>query len=167
MGRLARGCVGEVGVGSGRGRVGRSERGSATLQVLFASVLLLAVFGVAILWSAISTARHKVSAAADLTALSAAQALNAPTAGLTTPSGVPGAAGDRASGASVVATTQGVLGVSSVEACVVAGRVAVRNGVRLTGCEVVADAVSVEVSVDVDLRVVRAPLTASARAGPV
>ncbi|WP_372446363.1 pilus assembly protein TadG-related protein [Kribbella aluminosa] len=56
------------------GRVRRSERGSATLQVVFAAVLLFAVFAVAILWSAISTARHKLSAAADLTALSAAQA---------------------------------------------------------------------------------------------
>ena len=53
----------------------RSERGSGTLLTLFAGLLLATALAMAILWSAISVARHKLAATADLTALSAAQSL--------------------------------------------------------------------------------------------
>jgi secretion/DNA translocation related TadE-like protein len=53
----------------------RSERGSGTLLTLFMGLLLATALAMATLWSAISIARHKLAAAADLTALSAAQAL--------------------------------------------------------------------------------------------
>lgn len=151
---------------SPRHRARHSEHGSATLQVLFVAVLLFTAFAVAILWSAISTARHKLTAAADLTALSAAQALNTASIG----------AGERSVGTPRALSTSdpsgalGVLGVPGppgAEACVVAARVTEANGVRLVGCEVVAEAVTVEVSLEVDLRVGRPALTARARAGPV
>ncbi|MGZ0149242.1 pilus assembly protein TadG-related protein [Kribbella sp. WER1] len=134
----------------------RSERGSATLQVLFCGVLLFAVFAAVILWSAISTARHKVSAAADLAALSAAQVL-------TTPS-----VGDARRGSYLLSSSgrAGAVAPGS-EACRVAGRVAGGNGARLVGCEVVGGVVSVQVSVEVDLRVGRVTLVGWARAGPV
>ena len=116
----------------------RAERGSATLHTLFAAVLLFTALTAAILWSAISTARHKLAAAADLTALSAAQSPRA---------------------------TQGR--ASAAAPCATAARVAVANKVRLTACAVAADAVTVEVSLEVDLRVTRPTLTAEARAGPL
>jgi secretion/DNA translocation related TadE-like protein len=53
----------------------RAERGSGTLLTLFMGLVLATAVAMAILWSAISIARHKLAAAADLTALSAAQAL--------------------------------------------------------------------------------------------
>lgn len=52
-----------------------NEKGSATLHSLFAAVLLVTALVAATLWSTISTARHKLATAADLTALSAAQSL--------------------------------------------------------------------------------------------
>ena len=55
----------------------RNQKGSATLHSLFAAVLLLTALAGATLWSTISTARHKLATAADLTALSAAQSLTA------------------------------------------------------------------------------------------
>lgn len=57
----------------------RSERGSGTLLTLFVSVLLLPALALAVLWSAASVARHKLAAAADLAALSAAQTLQSGT----------------------------------------------------------------------------------------
>jgi secretion/DNA translocation related TadE-like protein len=53
----------------------RGERGSGTLLTLFMGLVLATAVAMAILWSAISIARHKLATAADLTALSAAQAL--------------------------------------------------------------------------------------------
>jgi secretion/DNA translocation related TadE-like protein len=53
----------------------RCERGSGTVHTLTACLLLATALAVAILWAAVSTARHKVAAGADLTALSAAYAL--------------------------------------------------------------------------------------------
>ncbi|MFC6161371.1 pilus assembly protein TadG-related protein [Kribbella jiaozuonensis] len=53
----------------------RSERGSATIHTLLAAVLLITALAAATLWSTISTARHRLTTAADLTALSAAQFL--------------------------------------------------------------------------------------------
>jgi len=55
----------------------RTDRGSGTIHVLTACLLLSTALAVAILWATISTARHKLAAAADLTALSAAYALTA------------------------------------------------------------------------------------------
>ena len=52
-----------------------NERGSGTIFTLLMALLLLAAVAMASIWSAISIARHKLATAADLTALSAAQAL--------------------------------------------------------------------------------------------
>lgn len=60
----------------------RSERGSGTLLTLFTCLILTTAVAVAVLWTSISTARHQLAAAADLTALSAAHAL---TSGTTDP----------------------------------------------------------------------------------
>lgn len=120
----------------------RSERGSATLHVLFAAVLLFTTFAGAILWSAISTTRHKLAAAADLTALSAAQSLST------------------AQSVSASAPTP-------VTACRGAARAAALNHVQLRACEATSTAVTVEVSLEIDLRLARPTLTAIARAGPV
>lgn len=56
-------------------RRARTEHGSGTLLTFFLGLLLATAVAMATLWSAISIARHKLAAAADLTALSAAQAL--------------------------------------------------------------------------------------------
>jgi secretion/DNA translocation related TadE-like protein len=53
----------------------RSERGSGSILTLFACLVVATVVAMATLWAAISTARHNLAAAADLTALSAAQSL--------------------------------------------------------------------------------------------
>ncbi|WP_425554191.1 Rv3654c family TadE-like protein, partial [Kribbella yunnanensis] len=53
----------------------RSDQGSGTIHVLTACLLLSTALATAILWAAISTARHQLTAAADLTALSAAYSL--------------------------------------------------------------------------------------------
>ncbi|MFB6719920.1 Rv3654c family TadE-like protein [Kribbella sp. NPDC056345] len=53
----------------------RSDRGSGTIHVLTACLLLSTALAAAILWATISTARHQLAAAADLTALSAANSL--------------------------------------------------------------------------------------------
>ncbi|GAB2630130.1 hypothetical protein GCM10009743_00590 [Kribbella swartbergensis] len=54
----------------------RSERGSGTLLTLFVGLVLATALAAATLWSAVSVARHKLTAAADLAALSAAHSLN-------------------------------------------------------------------------------------------
>jgi secretion/DNA translocation related TadE-like protein len=53
----------------------RTEQGGATLLVLWTAMLLFAAGTIATLWSAISLATHRAASAADLTALSAAQAV--------------------------------------------------------------------------------------------
>jgi secretion/DNA translocation related TadE-like protein len=58
----------------------RTEQGAGTLFTLSMALLLLTALTMVTLWSAISTARHKLDAAADLTALSAAQSLQSGTA---------------------------------------------------------------------------------------
>ncbi|ADB29681.1 hypothetical protein Kfla_0560 [Kribbella flavida DSM 17836] len=55
--------------------IATDERGGATLLVLFTALFLLAVGALATVWSTISLAHHRASAAADLAALSAAQAI--------------------------------------------------------------------------------------------
>jgi len=62
-----------------RDRRPHNERGSGTLFTLLMGLLLLVAVAMATIWSGISVARHRLAAAADLTALSAAQALQAPT----------------------------------------------------------------------------------------
>ncbi|WP_410789005.1 pilus assembly protein TadG-related protein [Kribbella sp. C-35] len=126
----------------------RTERGSATLHTLFAAVLLFTALTAAILWSAISTTRHKLAAAADLTALSAAQSLNT----IQSPT---------------TAQPSDIAQPSGTAPCVTAARVAVVNKVRLAACVVASGAVTVEVSLELDLRVARPTLTAAARAGPL
>ncbi|GAA1150155.1 hypothetical protein GCM10009630_55640 [Kribbella jejuensis] len=148
----------------------RSERGSATLHVVFMSALLFAVLTASTLWTAISTGRHKVTAAADLTALSAAQSMIG-TDELTDhredrPGGDSGGeegAGGGASERSSVPHAQ----IASARPCATAARLAMLNGVRLISCEVTSGAVTVEVSLELELRIARPTLTASARAGPV
>jgi secretion/DNA translocation related TadE-like protein len=62
-----------------RDRRRHNERGSGTILTLLMSLLLLVAVAIATIWSAVSTARHKLAAAADLTALSAAQAIQSAT----------------------------------------------------------------------------------------
>ncbi|RZT15366.1 putative Flp pilus-assembly TadE/G-like protein [Kribbella sp. VKM Ac-2569] len=131
----------------------RTERGSATLHTLFAAVLLFTALTAAVLWSAISTARHKLTAAADLTALSAAQSL--------------GAARPVRSNGQFEHHEQSHGNAPPATPCATAARVAVLNKVQLTACVVASDAVTVEVSVELDLRLTRPTLTAAARAGPL
>ncbi|MDX2974692.1 flp pilus-assembly TadE/G-like family protein, partial [Kribbella solani] len=140
----------------------RGERGSLTVHAVFAAVLLMAAVGAAMLWSSISTARHKVAAAADLTALSAAQSLvtDQPTAAPVVNEQVV----DRVEGAESEGSEMGDVGGKP---CEVAVRVAGLNGVRVIGCVVDAGAVTVRVSVQVELPVGTVSLDASARAGPV
>ncbi|TCC12277.1 pilus assembly protein TadG-related protein [Kribbella soli] len=134
----------------------RTERGSATLHTLFAAVLLFTALTAAILWSAISTARHKLAAAADLTALSAAQSLSADQP--------VGSGGERAH---PERPADGAPPAPPAAPCVAAARTAVLNKVQLTACVVASDAVTVEVSLQLDLRLTRPTLTAAARAGPL
>ncbi|HEY3001734.1 MAG TPA: Rv3654c family TadE-like protein, partial [Kribbellaceae bacterium] len=51
------------------------ERGSGTLIVIAAALLVLSAGLAAVLWAGVSTARHRAAAAADLAALSAARAV--------------------------------------------------------------------------------------------
>jgi secretion/DNA translocation related TadE-like protein len=115
-----------------------SERGSATIHTLLAAVLLITALAAATLWSAISTARHKLTTAADLTALSAARSL-APPAGFAAPD----------------------------TPCETATRIAILNEVRLANCDATTDAVTVRVSLELDLPLGRPTLSATARAGPL
>jgi secretion/DNA translocation related TadE-like protein len=58
-------------------RGGHPELGAGTLLALWVAMVLLGAGVVAVLWAAISVGTHRVAAAADLVALSAAQALQA------------------------------------------------------------------------------------------
>lgn len=53
------------------------QRGSGSLLMLSGALLLLFVGVAAVLWAVVSTGRHRAATAADLSALSAAQALQA------------------------------------------------------------------------------------------
>jgi hypothetical protein len=143
----------------------RTERGSATLHTLFAAVLLFTALTAAILWSAISTARHKLAAAADLTALSAAQSLSATQSSSTAQ--LLGAARPIGSDDQLEHREQPAGIVPPATPCATAARVAVLNKVHLTACAVASDVVTVEVSLQLDLRLTRPTLTAAARAGPL
>ena len=131
----------------------RNEKGSATVLSLLAALLLFTALTVATLWSSISTARHKLSAAADLTALSAAQALTA-----TTPSAATPPTGDRD-------TAPDPRGASP---CEIADRIATLHKVHLASCHPTATAVTITVTLQLHLRPFAHPtLTTTARAGPL
>jgi secretion/DNA translocation related TadE-like protein len=51
------------------------ERGAGTLLAVWLSMVLMVAGMVGVLWATVSVAAHRVAAAADLTALSAAQAV--------------------------------------------------------------------------------------------
>ncbi|MFI5692085.1 pilus assembly protein TadG-related protein [Kribbella sp. NPDC051586] len=169
-----------------------SERGSATLHTLLAAVLLLTAVAAATIWSSISTARHRLTAAADLTALSAAQSLattqadtsptnptNSPLA--TEPARTAEVAQTTDSGrtSEVSLTTQQIPAKGPPSAdqpppvtppatpCEVAARAAILNKVRLANCDVTSNAVTVVVSLELNLPVAHPTLTATSRAGPL
>ncbi|MET9269631.1 flp pilus-assembly TadE/G-like family protein [Kribbella sp. NPDC003557] len=145
----------------------RSERGSATLQTLFAAALLFTALTAAILWSAISTARHKLSAAADLTALSAAQSLST-SESIDAPGHLDPREEQPAHRADAVERPMMAPSATPPSTpCATAARTAALNKVQLTACVVSGDAVTVEVSLQFDLRLTRPTLSAVARAGPV
>jgi hypothetical protein len=215
-----------------------SQRGSATIHTLLAAVLLITALAAATLWSTISTARHKLTTAADLTALSAAQTL-ATTVATTadqptndTPLGVasaattnlvpstdakpttaymptsdttrspdsaprtdfvepdpslitqrlrstystadhplthtaPAAAPVVARAVAPAAEPAAAPAAAGATPCETAARVATLNKVHLTNCKVTTDAVTVEVSLQLDLPLGRPTLSATARAGPL
>ncbi|MEV0798043.1 flp pilus-assembly TadE/G-like family protein [Kribbella sp. NPDC050281] len=130
-----------------------NERGSATVLSLLAALLLLTALTVATLWSSISTARHKLSAAADLTALSAAQALTATTqSAATPPTGDNDTAPDPAGAAP----------------CQIADRIATLHKVHVTSCHATPTAVTITVTLQLHLPPFAHPtLTTTARAGPL
>jgi hypothetical protein len=165
--------------------VGRVERGSATLHVLFVALVLCTALSAAVLWAGISTTRHKLAAAADLTALSAAQALTAAQATTQSLTAQPSSSRQsvgtaRPPNAAHFPSTDQPLRVATpttsarqaaalvlpATPCVVAARTAERNDVQLAACEVTSTSVTVEVSLQLDLRVAHPTLTAAARAGP-
>jgi secretion/DNA translocation related TadE-like protein len=89
------------------------ERGSATLLMMAAGLLVLVCGMAVVLWSAVSTAHHRAAAAADLAALSGAQAIQSD--------------GDPCAAALRIAGKQG----ASLDACTVYGEeVLVVAGVR-------------------------------------
>jgi hypothetical protein len=203
-----------------------SERGSATIHMLLAAVLVITALAAATLWSTISTARHKLTTAADLTALSAAQALAttvattadqptndpplavapAPTTNLVpstdakltteyTPTSESTRSPDWAPSNDSVHTDTSLITqrlratystadqppthtaratapatappISPSPPCETAARIASLNKVHLTTCNVTTDAVTVEVSLQLDLPLGRPTLSATARAGPL
>lgn len=167
-----------------------NEKGSATLHSLFAAVLLLTALAAAILWSTISTARHKLANAADLTALSAAQSLStaSDTTGAgaaasgttgsrtaearTTPSDATGSttaeARTTASDATGSAfTASGATAPGSTTPCATAARIAALHKVDLIACHPTPTSVTIQVALDLHLPFSHPTLTATARAGPL
>jgi hypothetical protein len=140
-----------------------SDKGSITLHSLFAAVLLLTALAAATLWSTISTTRHKLATAADLTALSAAQSLTQ------APPATPIAPTVRA--APNVLSKPDTLTASALTPlptpCVTAARIAALHKARLSDCDVTSTSVTVQVSMQLDLPLGRPTLTAIARAGPL
>jgi uncharacterized membrane protein len=152
-----------------------NEKGSATLHSLFAAVLLLTALAVAILWSTISTARHKLATAADLTALSAAQSLT--TASDTTGAGE--AASDITGSTTAEArttasdatgsafTASGATAPGSTTPCATAARIAALHKVDLIACHPTPSSVTIQVALDLHLPFSHPTLTSTARAGPL
>jgi hypothetical protein len=124
-----------------------NEKGSVTLHSLFAAVLLITALAAATFWSAISTARHRLTTAADLTALSAGAALTA----------------DVPLSPSPTSTIDTQLSTT----CATAARIAAIHKVQLVACHPTPTAVTVEVALQLHLPFSDPTLTATARAGPV
>ena len=152
-----------------------NQRGSATLHSLFAAVLLLTALTAVTFWSTISTARHKLATAADLTALSAAQSLATSEppvelASILQPTTVtqsatalrPAAVTPPVVASHPTAVTDPVAGP-----CATAAHVAALHKVDLTACTVTPTSVIVQVARELDLPFTRPTLTATSRAGPV
>ncbi|WP_165553370.1 pilus assembly protein TadG-related protein [Kribbella capetownensis] len=133
--------------------VSPNQRGSATVLSLLAVLLLLTALTVATLWSSVSTARHKLSAAADLTALSAAQALLATTQSAATPP-----TGDSGTPPHPAVDTP----------CEIADRIATLHKVRLTSCHPTDTTVTITVTLQLHVPAFAHPtLTTTSRAGPL
>jgi secretion/DNA translocation related TadE-like protein len=118
------------------------ERGSATLLALASGLLLVGAGLVCALWAVVSTGHHRAAAAAEMAALSAAQAMQ------------PG--GDwhwQAEGDGP---------------CDVASRIALAQGAELVSCRTYGDTVEVVAAVELRLGALGSPsVQAAARAGPV
>jgi Flp pilus assembly protein TadG len=148
----------------------RDEKGSATLHSLFAAVLLLTALAAATLWSTISTARHKLATAADLTALSAARSLTTSDTSAT-PSGETGsdiAGADAVPGAGDPGlTASSPTALDAVAPCAAAARIAALHKVDLIACHPTPTSVTIEVAIELRLPFTRPTLTTTARAGPL
>ncbi|MGY4772570.1 pilus assembly protein TadG-related protein [Kribbella sp. CWNU-51] len=150
-----------------------NEKGSATLHSLFAAVLLLTALAAATLWSTISTARHKLATAADLTALSAAQSLANPaatdasrTASGATTLGITGArTASDPPGPDL--TTSNSTALNRTTPCAIAARIAGLHKVDLVACHPTPTSVTIQVSLDLRLPFTHPTLTTTARAGPL
>jgi Flp pilus assembly protein TadG len=150
-----------------------NEKGSATLHSLFAAVLLLTALAAAILWTTISTARHKLATAADLTALSAAQSLATPaatdadtTASGATPFDITGA-GTASGAAGPDLTTSSPTALNRTTPCATAARIAALHKVDLVACHPTPTSVTIRVALDLRLPFAHPTLTTTARAGPL
>ena len=116
------------------------ERGSATLLALAVGLLLVGAGLVCALWAVISTGHHRAAAAAEMAALSAAQAMQ------------PGGDWHAESGGP----------------CDVASRIALAHRAELLSCRIDGDTVEVVAAVELRLGVLGSPSMKSvARAGPV
>ena len=147
----------------------QNEKGSATLHSLFAALLLVTALAAATLWSTVSTARHKLATAADLTALSAAQSLTAsettstPTTSETTSTHFtppPNTSGS-------YPATSNAIDSASTSPCAVAARIAALHKVDLLACDPTPTSVTVQVALDLRLPFTHPTLTTIARAGPL
>lgn len=116
----------------------RGERGSATLLALASGLLLVGAGLVCALWAVVSTGHHRAAVAAEMAALSAAQAMQ--------PGGQ--AEGDGP--------------------CDVASRIALAHRAELLSCRNYSDTVEVVAAVELRLGVLGSPsVKSTARAGPV
>ena len=136
-----------------------NEKGSATLHTLFAAVLLMTALAAAVLWSTISTARHKLATAADLTALSAAQSLTSSQTAIDIEA-------DPATYSALRPQAAPVTG-PVLDPCATAARVAALHKVHLAACDLTSTSVTVRVALELDLRITHPTLAATSRAGPV
>ena len=171
-----------------------NEKGSATLHSLFAAVLLLTALAAATLWSTISTARHQLATAADLTALSAAESLATPPP-TTTPSAatgpdapvggttISGATASRATDTTASTTTastttgstttgsgmpnSGITPSDPTTPCATAARIAALHKVDLIACHPTPTSVTIQVALQLHLPFTIPTVTTTARAGPL
>ena len=149
----------------------RSERGSATIHTLLAALLLVTALAAATLWSTISTARHKLTTAADLTALSAAQSLATAQSPATAQTLMTAPIHTSLSAQRLPSPRSAAVdqpsAVTPPVPCETAARTATLNKVQLSGCDVTDESVTVQVSLGLNLPVGRPTLSATARAGPL